>query len=137
MITVVSGLALRGDLALMALRHHGSLRPNMWEFPGGKLEDGESTSDALRREWREELGIEIRVVAHLGWAPLYVEDAIMLHLYEVEIIGGEEPRPLTSQALTWISPLEAILHRPCTPSTYMFYPRVREVIGSRWAERNK
>jgi len=55
---VVAGLILQGDKLLVCQRTRHQVMPLKWEFPGGKIEDGEQPRDALRRELEEELGIE-------------------------------------------------------------------------------
>ena len=56
-IRVVAGLIFRDDLILACQRHESGGFPLKWEFPGGKVQPGETDFDALRRELREELGI--------------------------------------------------------------------------------
>ena len=56
-----AGIAVRGNKFLLALRNPGTSIGESWEFPGGKAEDGESPSEALVREFKEELNIEIKV----------------------------------------------------------------------------
>lgn len=58
-IEVVAGLVYRDGRLLVCQRHRDSAFPLKWEFPGGKIEDGEDGVDALRRELKEELGIEM------------------------------------------------------------------------------
>lgn len=58
-IEVVAGLILRDDRLLICQRREDEPFPLQWEFPGGKVERGESYLDALRRELREELDIEV------------------------------------------------------------------------------
>lgn len=55
---VVAALILKGDQILVCQRTRHQVMPLKWEFPGGKIEDGEQPRDALRRELEEELGIE-------------------------------------------------------------------------------
>jgi 8-oxo-dGTP diphosphatase len=55
---VVAALILKGDKILACQRTRHQVMPLKWEFPGGKIEDGEQPRDALRRELEEELGIE-------------------------------------------------------------------------------
>ena len=59
-IEVVAGLIFRDGRLLACQRHESAAFPLKWEFPGGKIEVGESHMDALRRELREELGIAVR-----------------------------------------------------------------------------
>jgi 8-oxo-dGTP diphosphatase len=59
-VEVAVGILIRGDASfLMTTRPKGKAYESYWEFPGGKLEAGESVQDALRRELREELGVEV------------------------------------------------------------------------------
>jgi 8-oxo-dGTP diphosphatase len=60
-ITVVAGLIQRDGLLLICQRRHDGAFPLKWEFPGGKVELGETPADGLRRELREELEIEAQV----------------------------------------------------------------------------
>ena len=60
-ITVVCALIIRNDTVLCAQRSEHMALPLKWEFPGGKLEDGEAPEEALKREIIEELAIDITV----------------------------------------------------------------------------
>jgi len=61
MITVTAGILRDGDRVLICQRRAGARFGLKWEFPGGKIEDGESAEECLRRELREELAIEAEV----------------------------------------------------------------------------
>jgi len=61
MITVTAGILTDGERVLICQRRAGSRFPLKWEFPGGKVEDGELPEACLRRELREELAIEAEV----------------------------------------------------------------------------
>jgi 8-oxo-dGTP diphosphatase len=60
-IEVVAGVLVRGDCVLACQRPPGGHHPGKWEFPGGKVEAGESLQQALQRELREELDIDVTV----------------------------------------------------------------------------
>lgn len=81
-------------------------RANLWEFPGGKVEAGESDEHALARECREELGVELAVGAR-RWSSVhaYPDLTVELVLYDARLVQGE-PRPLDAQALAWLTAAE-------------------------------
>lgn len=60
-IPVVAGILVRGDDILICQRHHTDRYGLQWEFPGGKLQPGESPEQGLRRELKEELNIDASV----------------------------------------------------------------------------
>ena len=60
-LEVVAAVIIRGDAVLACRRKAGKSAAGHWEFPGGKVEDGESPVRALRREVREELAVDIDV----------------------------------------------------------------------------
>jgi len=60
-IAVTAAVIVRGGRLLICQRGHGSTHAGRWEFPGGKLEPGESLAECMRRELEEELGIDATV----------------------------------------------------------------------------
>lgn len=101
-IDVAVGVLIRSDGAfLIAQRPEGKPMPGYWEFPGGKVEPGESIFDALVREFIEELGITI-TVAH-PWTQrvfVYPHATVRLHFWRATAWTGE-PRSLEDQAFQW------------------------------------
>ena len=79
-------------------------RANLWEFPGGKVEAGESDQAALIRECHEELAVEISVGRHL-WQVVheYPDLTVELVLYAASVVSGQ-PHSLGAQALRFCTP---------------------------------
>ena len=102
---VVAGALFDGEgRVLIAQRPAGKALAGRWEFPGGKVIAGESEHAALRRELREELGVEVIAARpFMRLAHAYAERDVELSLWIVERFAGE-PRPLDAQALKWVSP---------------------------------
>lgn len=102
MIYVVAAAVVRGDgRVLIAQRPPGRHLAGGWEFPGGKLEAGESRVAALSREIREELGIEIREPRPLlRLRHTYPYGEVLIDMWVVTRFDGE-PRGLEGQALEW------------------------------------
>ena len=88
---------------LLAQRPEGKPYSGYWEFPGGKIEDGEAAEVALARELREELGIAVR--ESTPWITrtyAYTHATVRLHFFRVSAWDGE-PQPLEDQAIKWQS----------------------------------
>lgn len=104
-IGVVVGAAIIKDgLLLAAQRAEPPQLAGGWEFPGGKVDPGESDEDALVRECHEELGIKVRLLERVGgdW-PLSEEN--ILRVWTAEIVEGD-PAALEHLALRWLGPAE-------------------------------
>ena len=88
---VVAGLILRDDKILVCQRTRHQVMPLKWEFPGGKIEEGEQPRPALRRELEEELGIDAVVGDEV--ARIVHEypsgGAVELRFFAVMSYGGE------------------------------------------------
>ncbi|PWF40360.1 NUDIX domain-containing protein [Massilia glaciei] len=101
-IDVAVGILMRpnGDV-LLGQRPAGKPYAGYWEFPGGKVEAGEAIFDALKREFVEELGIEIRSAeAWCGVEHVYEHAHVRLHFYISREWRGE-PQSLEGQAFAW------------------------------------
>ncbi|MBZ4397448.1 (deoxy)nucleoside triphosphate pyrophosphohydrolase [Myxococcus faecalis] len=91
---------------LVQQRLPGGSRALLWEFPGGKVEAGETDEVALARECREELDVELSVGRRLweGKHP-YPDLTVELVLYAARVVSGE-PKPLGAHALAFHTPVE-------------------------------
>ena len=100
-LIVVAAVTLRDGRVMVCQRRPGVHNALKWEFPGGKLEDGESPEAALARELREELAIEVRVgrVADAVYYR-YADRDVLVLFYMCEIISGE-PRTVDCNAIEW------------------------------------
>jgi 8-oxo-dGTP diphosphatase len=86
---------------LLACRPEGKPYPGYWEFPGGKIEEGEEPRAALGRELEEELGIRVReATPWITRVYAYTHATVRLHFFRVTAWDGE-PQPLEDQAIAW------------------------------------
>ncbi len=99
MLQVVGAAIIEGGRCLVAQRGAGQSAALKWEFPGGKVEPGEAAVDALAREVREELGVEIRVGGVIGSAEVA---ELRLTVYRAHLVSGT-PTPLEHHALLWVT----------------------------------
>lgn len=93
---------------LLARRPEGKPMAGLWEFPGGKVKEGETPEFALCRELEEELGIDTRecCFAPLGFASHSYDDFhLMMPLYVCRMWKGELT-PLEGQELEWVNPMD-------------------------------
>ncbi len=102
-VHVVVGIIInKDDQILIAKRASHQHQGDKWEFPGGKVEEGETPQQALQRELKEELGIDIKSANQLiEIKHQYSDKAVLLDVYEVrkwqgEAVGRE------GQPLRWV-----------------------------------
>ncbi len=87
---VTAAVIIRDGKVLVTLRAQGEAHAGWWEFPGGKVENGETPEQCLRRELNEELGLDTLVGDKLAESIYdYESGAIRLLAYRTEITGGE------------------------------------------------
>ncbi|HYQ93566.1 MAG TPA: Nudix family hydrolase [Burkholderiales bacterium] len=115
-VDVAVAVLIRSDgAALLAQRPETKVYSGYWEFPGGKIEPGEPVPEALRREVREELGIEVeRAYPWITRVFVYPHAKVRLHFYRVYAWRGE-PRAVEHQAIAWQRP-NAIELDPLLPA---------------------
>src|SRR6267143_787313 len=115
-VDVAVAVLIRSDgAALLAQRPASKVYSGYWEFPGGKIEPGEPVAEALRREIREELGIEIeRAYPWITRVFSYPHAKVRLHFYRVYSWRGE-PRAIEHRAIAWQRP-DAIELDPLLPA---------------------
>lgn len=103
---VTAGVLFRGEQVLLARRPAGVLLAGMWEFPGGKQEEGESLEACLQRELAEELGIVVSVAGRVGvFKHAYTHYRVTVYAHYCMIESGE-PSALEHDELAWVSPQE-------------------------------
>lgn len=110
LLHVAVGVILRQQQVLLAKRAAGKHQANRWEFPGGKLEQGETVVAALKRELAEEIGITVlEAEPFMQLQHEYPERCVLLDIYLVTDFSGE-PHGAEGQPLYWaeLSELERL-----------------------------
>ena len=105
-IEVVAGIIKDGDKVFATQRGYGEQK-GFWEFPGGKMETGETQQQALARELKEELAIDVSVGDFLCTVDYdYPAFHLTMHCFFCTIAGGEAPELLEHEAARWLAPAE-------------------------------
>ena len=124
---VVAALIRKGNKVLLTQRWPGRHLGLTWEFPGGKVEEGESDKEALERELLEELGVE----AEIGSCCFetrhgYGSREVHLLIFRCKLIEGV-PRALDVKAMEWAD-IETLAERKFPPADLLF---VQELVAGR------
>lgn len=122
-IPVIAAVIVRDGRYLVGRRPDEKRHGGLWEFPGGKLDPGESWLEAAHRELTEELGME---AVGVGAVLLSVSDpgsAFVIHFVEIEAQG--EPVPTEHTTVGWYTP-EEMTALPLAPADARFVRRLRE-----------
>ncbi len=114
-IRVVAAVIERGGQYLITQRRATAVLPLSWEFPGGRVEDGETDHDALRREVRHRIGVDIAPGKLMSFVSHpYERYVVDLYLYECELLQGE-PSSLNVNDFRWVESSEFDRY-PFTPA---------------------
>ena len=114
-IRVVAGVIERDSRYLITQRRPTAVLPLLWEFPGGRVEEGETDAAALKREVRHRLGVDIEAGQLISFVSHpYERYVVDLYLYECRITGGDLS-PLAVNAFKWVTSAEFDQY-PFTPA---------------------
>jgi 8-oxo-dGTP diphosphatase len=131
LVQVAVGVLVRADLAfLLTSRPEGKAYAGYWEFPGGKLEIGETVEQALRRELQEEIGISIQDCTLWKTERIdYPHALVQLNFCKVTQWTGEL-QMLESQSFAWQQlPVEVKPVLPGTLPVLQWFAQEREFVG--------
>jgi len=125
MRTVVAAVIERGDRRLLiGQRRREDSSPMKWEFPGGKIRNGEAPEAALARELREELGVTLTKCVEMGRVRHQYQGAAdeLEILFFAAAIADGEAEPLCFEQIAWVLPKELFV--------YDFHGANRELIAN-------
>lgn len=114
-IRVVAAVIAEGGRYLITQRRPTAILPLLWEFPGGRVEAGETDAQALTREVMHRLGVDVKVGSLISFVShRYERYTVDLHLYECAIVEGE-PSEQNVFAYRWVTSKEFDQY-PFTPA---------------------
>lgn len=114
---VLAAVITRDGRCLLCRRPAHKRHGGLWEFPGGKLEPGETVVHAAQRELLEELGLEVLSVGDVACSVRDPGSSFLIEFVPVEVRG--EPEALEHEALAWVELVET-LSLPLAPSDRRF-----------------
>ena len=117
MIHVTAAIIRSNGKILICRRGEGGNCAHLWEFPGGKIEAGETSFQCIVREIQEELSLEIKPLHVVDeYAYSYPDKDIMFTFIESEIVSGEL-QPLVHEEICWVVPEELTNFEWCSADT--------------------
>jgi 8-oxo-dGTP diphosphatase len=106
-IRVVAAVIESDGKYLITQRRSTAVLPGLWEFPGGKVEAGESDENALKRELRERVGVDVEVKGRMAQRLHHYDGySVELNLYQTSILRGQEPKGLRVADVRWVASAE-------------------------------
>lgn len=106
-VRVVAAVIPRNESYLITQRRPTAVLGGLWEFPGGKVEEGETDEDALRREVRERVGVDAEVGACIARRTHdYDGYSVDLALYQARIQESANPQPVRVADCRWVKSAE-------------------------------
>jgi len=103
LIRVVAAVIAREGKYLITQRRGTAVLPGLWEFPGGKVEPGESDTEALAREIQERIGVDVIIGERMALRQhAYVGYRVELNLYRASIVLGQEPSKRRVADIRWV-----------------------------------
>lgn len=129
----VAGIVRKNGLFFIAYRIPSGEMGCRWEFPGGKVEDGESFQETLVREYEEEFGVKVKIGSFIGETSfVHKGNKVSLHAYEVIFPEADFQFNLSEHTeVKWVK-LEEIESLPFVDSDLLLLPLVSE-----WNKTNK
>ena len=103
MTTVTAGVLVRNGKIFIAQRKANKRLPGKWEFPGGKIEQGETPEKCLARELAEELNIDVEVGDYMGESIFRYDFGVVKILFYRVFWNGEDIISKDHQAVKWAS----------------------------------
>lgn len=100
---IVGAAIIRNGRVLACARAAPPEVAGMWEFPGGKVEPGESETAALVRECAEELAVRVEIGDRVGRNVRMAHGRSVLKVYAARLLHGDQPQALEHSALRWLS----------------------------------
>jgi len=122
-VQVTAAIIVSDGNILIAQRHPNDRLAGMWEFPGGKIEAGETPEQCLKRELREELEMDASIGNYLG-SSIYHYDHISIELMAYRVFwNGGGFRLISHQAIRWVRP-DQLTAYAFTPADLPFVQRL-------------
>jgi len=129
-LLVSAAILIEDERVLLSQRKQGTHLAFCWEFPGGKVEEGEDPRDALARELREELGITCAIGApvEITFHRYPSKEVLLLFFEATRLSHSAAPRAIDVAAVRWAS-IEELNDADFPPADLAVLERVRGLLG--------